>query len=415
MKRVFVFSCHGKETHQTGFNRLMSISESLAKTHEVHFIYGNKEGNKQPIQIKGNLIEIPLSYSSGLFHHFYKNLLANGKRRRAKLLLLIHYLFTRKEIFDLKSEFDTYKKNTNTILTENDIVFVSFPSVTVHNLGYSLKKEFGSKLILDYRDPGVFGYQLIEENKIMFMLRRFFLKRNELRNMKSADQILTISESIRKLFPQRYCDEIEIIRNGYDIRKINFDLIRNHSTTFKLVYLGSIYSDQLADLTFFKALREFIDQNGIPPHKFQIRFIGAGEAPRLKEVLKTFKLEPYSYISPKMAIEKIYDELYCATMFFHLKYGNRKEIITTKQYEYLAFQKPILLPITDDGDLANSIIDNKAGFVCNTKQEVIDTLKSSYDGFLNKEYFKVERTAQELYAYSRQSQEDKLAKLIATL
>lgn len=415
MKRIFVFSYHGKESFQTGFNRLLSIAESLSKSYEVHFVYGDRNKSKGPVKTRENLVEIPLSYSSSSLHNFYKYLLDNGRRRIAKLLLITYYFFTGKEIFDLGREFNKYKKNTNITLSKDDIVIVSFPSITVHNLGYALKQEFGCKLILDYRDPGVFGYQLIEENKILSFLRRFFLKRRELRNLKSADLIITISDSIRRLFPEKYANSVEVIRNGYDAKKINFDRISYHSSTFNLVYLGSVYNDQLVDITFFKAVRKFINTHAIQPQNFQLRFIGTGESIRLKEVIKHFHLDPYTYIGQKMPIEQIYDELYGATLFFHLKYGERKEIITTKQYEYLAFQKPILLPINDYGDLEESIKKYSAGFICENEDEIVKILEKTYNEHVQGKAVKITRTAEELYQLSRQAQEEKLLKLIEKL
>lgn len=415
LKRIFVFSYHGSETYQTGFNRLLSISEKLSSSYEVHFVYGNKNKISRPIKIKGNLIEIPLSYEPGFFHNLYKNLIDGGRRITAKMLLVAYYFFTGREILDLGKEFNKYKKKTNINLTKEDIVLVSFPSIAIHNLGYSLKQEFGCKLVLDYRDPGVFGYQLIEDNKILSVLRKMFLKRIEKRNLKSADLTITISESIRNLFPEKYRDGIKIIRNGYDIRKINFNLIKHHPYTFKLVYLGSVYNDQLVDTTFFKAVRKFIDQYTVQPQYFQIRFIGTGESIKLKEVIKHFDLEPYAYISARMPLEQIYSELYSTAMFFHLKYGNRKEIITTKQYEYLAFQKPILLPVNDHGDLEQSIKKYNAGFVCNSEDEIIQVLKSSIDNHFNGRAVHIARTDEELYRLSRQCQEEELVKLIDQL
>ncbi|GAB1463128.1 glycosyltransferase family protein [Pedobacter sp.] len=415
MKRIFVFSYHGKETYQTGFNRLLSLSEKLAESYEVHFVYGNKNKVERPIKIRGNLIEIPLSYTSGFFHNNYKKLIESGKRITAKFLLATYFFFTGKEIFDLGREFDNYKKKTNINLDKEDVILVSFPSIAIHNLGYALKQEFGCKLVLDYRDPGVFGYQQIEDNKILSFLRKRFLKRRELRNLKSADLIITISESIRTLFPEKYRTDISLVRNGYDFKKINFHLIKHHPYTFKLVYLGTVYNDQLQDTTFFKALRKFIDTHKVQPQYFQIRFIGTGESLRLKELIKHYNLEPYTYISQKMPIEQIYTELYSAAMFFHLKYGDRKEIITTKQYEYLAFQKPILLPVNDHGDLEESIKKYNAGFICENEEEIIEVLKNSMDNHFKGKPARINRTEEELYELSRQGQEEKLLKLIEKL
>lgn len=415
MKRIFVFSYHGRETYQTGFNRLLSMAEYLSNSYEVHLVYGNRDKVERPIKIKGNLIEIPMSYTPGFFHNLYKGLIESGRRIMAKFVLACYYAFTGKEIFDLGREFSKYKKKTNINLTKDDIILVSFPSLAIHNLGYALKQEFGCKLILDYRDPGVFGYKQIEDNKVLSFLRKRFLKRNELRNLKAADLIVTISESIRSLFPEKYRDQIEVVRNGYDIKKVNFNLIKHHPYTFKLVYLGTVYNDQLEDVTFFKALRKFIDLHLIQPQYFQVRFIGTGESLKLKEVIKHYHLEPYVYISQKMPIEQVYSELYSAAMFFHLKYGNRKEIITTKQYEYLAFQKPILLPVNDFGDLESSINKYQAGYVCENKDDIIKFLKQSVDNHFNRQPVLIKRSEAELYELSRQGQEEKLLKLIDKL
>ncbi|MGE6218257.1 hypothetical protein ACQKCH_00420 [Nubsella zeaxanthinifaciens] len=415
MKRIFVFSYHGRETYQTGFNRLLSMAEYLSNSYEVHFVYGNRNKAERPIKIKGNLIEIPMSYAPGFFHNFYKGLIESGRRVAAKFLLACYYSVTGKEIFDLGREFDKYKKKTNINLTKEDIILVSFPSLAIHNLGYALKQEFGCKLILDYRDPGVFGYQQIEDNKILSFLRKRFLKRNELRNLKAADLIVTISASIRNLFPEKYRDQIEVIRNGFDFKKINFNLIKHHPYTFKLIYLGTVYNDQLEDTTFFKAIRKLIDLHVIQPQYFQVKFVGTGESLRLKEIIRHYHLEPYVQVSQKMPIEQVYTELYSAAMFFHLKYGNRKEIITTKQYEYLAFQKPILLPVNDDGDLEESIKRYQAGYICENENDIIQFLKQSIDNHFQNKPARVERTEAELYELSRQGQEEKLLKLIDKL
>ena len=53
-----------------------------------------------------------------------------------------------------------------------------------------------------------------------------------------------------------------------------------------------------------------------------------------------------------------------ASCFLHLRYGKNKGVITSKQAEYLAYRKVILLPNSDNGDIAESILNNNAGVVC---------------------------------------------------
>uniref|UniRef100_UPI0018EB3ABB hypothetical protein n=1 Tax=Pedobacter sp. ASV28 TaxID=2795123 RepID=UPI0018EB3ABB len=284
----------------------------------------------------------------------------------------------------------------------------------VHNLGYLLKKKFKSKLILEYRDPGVFGYRLVFENEFVSKMRKFFLRKKEIRNLESADLLITISESIKNFFPEKYRRNIQVIRNGFNSNKIDFQLIKTNKDQFILAYLGSVYSGQLEDFSFFNAIRKFIDRYKVSPDKFLLKFIGSDNN-QLNKIIKKFNLGAYTELTAKMPIEQAYHELYTASMFFHLRYGHRKEVITTKQYEYLAFQKPILLPINDHGDLEESIKKYDAGFVCNSEEEIINILKTVFDNHFNGNPIHITRTEEELYAFSRQSQEEKLIKLIDKL
>lgn len=419
MQRIFIFSYHGTETFQTSYYRLLNLASFLAKDHQIYFVHG-AENSETPIEKKGNLIEIALKYNEGWLQQAYALLIKNKYFTLGKLLLMIYYFLTGKEIYDLGQVFDKYLSKTNLSLNERDTVIVSYPSIAIHNLGYRLKKKYGCKLVLDYRDPGVFGYQLISESKIVSFLRKTFLKRRELRNLDAADGLTAISASIKNLFPPKYATKFSVIRNGFLIDKVDFSKIKTTNNIFKLVYLGTIYNIQLQELDFFKAVRKFINHYGLQPHQFQLKFVGSEtpirhKADELKLVVKQLGLDPYTTITPRMPIEQAYEHLYDANMFLHLRCGDRKEIITSKQYEYLAFQKPILLPISDEGDLAESIQQYDAGFVCHSVEEIVQTLSLQFELHLAQISNRVQRTEQELFELSRQYQGQKFRKLIKAL
>ncbi len=384
----------------------------MSQNFEVYFVHGTTESPEKITHLNENFIEIPLNYAHGSFQNTYKYLLSKKRNSLAKLLLIGYYFFTGEEIFDLGKEFRNFIKKTNLTLTPADKVLVSYPSMAIHNLGFILKKKYGCKLILDYRDPGIYGYRQISENKVVSFLRKLFLKKRELKNLHQADEVTTVSDSIKALFPTEYHPKITVIKNGYFCQKANLSLIKPSNGVFKIVYLGTIYSIQLVDQTFFKALRVFIDQHNIQPHQLQLKFVGAASSLKLAEIINHYKLDPYTLITPRLAIEKAYEELYDASLFLHLKYGDRQAIITSKQYEYLAFQKPILLPLSDDGDLKESILKYNAGFVANSKEEIIAILAKQYHLHLKNKPQIITRTAAELYELSRTAQEKKLHNLI---
>lgn len=413
MKRVFVFSYHGKDTYQTSFYRLSSLAEKLSEQFKVFFIYGNL--NATPAgDFNENLTHIPLVYSDGYVKKIH-SFLSRKKAPLAKAFLMFYYLLTKKEILDLQKEAAQYLADHNITLTEEDIIFVSFPSLAVHNLGYALKQKFKSKLILEYRDPGVFGYKLVFENELIAKARKLFLKRNEIRNLESADLILAISDSIKSFFPQKYHEKIEVVKNGFSSTHLDFSLIRDNPNQFILAYLGSVYSGQLENLIFFHALKKFIDSYKIQPSYFVIKFIGLNENTEIASIVERCGLKEYTQITPKVPIAQAYQQMYDASMFFHLKYGDRKAVITTKQYDYLAFQKPILLPVNDEGDLAESISKYNAGFVCDTEDEIVAVLVNAYEKHFKSDPLRIVRTSDELQELSRKGQEEKLVKLIQDL
>lgn len=417
MKRVFVFSYHGKDTFQTSYYRLLSLAGFLSKNFEVYFIHGCIKKPENPIDVKGNFRDIPLNYTNGIIQNLYNKLLKSNRFSIAKILLILYYFLTGKEIFDLGKEFSNYMSKTNLVLNENDTVIVSYPSIAIHNLGNTLKKRFKCNLILDYRDPGVFGYQHISENQLVSRLRKFFLKRREIKNLENADKITAISESIKELFPEKFKKNIEVIRNGFYSDKADLSKIITNGKIFKLVYLGTIYPIQLEDETFFRALRKFIDANNILPKQFQLKFVGA-DTPinhttyKMHGLIKQYSLDPYTIITERTPVEIAYKELYDANMFFHLKYGNIGEIITTKQYEYLAFQKPILLPMNDFGDLEKSIEEYDAGYVCNSVEDILNALNLQFELHKAKISNKIIRSEQEVHQLSRKYQEERFESII---
>lgn len=415
MKRIFVFSYHGEDNYQTSYYRLLSISQRLAKDYEVYFVHGTTKNVTQPINLKNNLIELSLDYNHGFFQNLYNLLLNKNRKKLAKILLIVYFLFTGKEIFDLGKEFFNYIEKTNLYLNNEDKIFVSYPSLAIHNLGNSLKRKFKSKLILDYRDPGVFGYQQVAESKFVYLLRRYFLKRRELRNIQNADMITVTHPILKEVLPAIYHNKVHIIRNGFLANKTNLALIVDIPKIFNIVYLGTLYDIQLEDKSFFKAVRKFIDANNVLPHQFQLKFIGGKKSVTLTSIIKKYQLDPYTLITDRLPIEVAYQYLYKASIFLHLKYGDRKSITTSKQYEYFAFQKPVLLPIDDKGDIAQSIRTCNCGYICNSIDEIVNVLNEQYKLYLNGTIVTNKKSDEEVLKLSRQYQEEKLINLIKNL
>lgn len=411
MKRLFIFSYHGPDNHQTSYYRLKNLAETLAGNYTVFFVHGAFDDYAVD-EVK--YTTIPLKYKKGFLTKLCSNLIKKGHHNIAKTIIGLKYLFTRKDVFDLQAGFFTYINTYNIKITSKDIVLVSFPSHTVHELGYQLKKQFGCKLVLDYRDPGLFGYRPVADSWIVSAIRKRLTKKSEIKCLSASDLIITVSESLNKFFPYNYQHKIKLVRNGALTGKINSNSYV-HPNKFRILYLGTIYDVQLKNDLFFKATQEFIKKHGITPSQFELLFLGADQSRLLKKVLSKYGLTQFSRITPRMPIEKAYDELYKASVFLHLKYGNRRHNITTKQYDYLAFGRPILLPQSDHGDIAESIAKHNAGYMCQNPDELMDVLQTSYTNWKNGVPALTQRTEEEIYKLSRTYQAEKLLDYIKHL
>lgn len=404
LKRLFIFSYHGPDNHQTSYYRLKNLAETLAGHYTVYFVHGVFD-DQAGDEVK--YTTIPVKYKKEFLAKLCHHLIKKGCHNIAKTIIGLKYLFTRKDVFDLQAGFFTYINTYNIKITSNDIVLVSFPSHTVHELGYQLKKQFGCKLVLDYRDPGLFGYRPVADRWIESAIRKMLTKKSELKSLSGSDLIITVSESLKKFFPYNYQHKINIVRNGALTGKISSNSYV-HPDKFRIVYLGTMYDAQLKDQLFFKVTKEFLKKYSIPPGQFELLFVGTDQSSLLKKVLSKYGLTQFSKITLRMSIEKAYDELYKASVFLHLKYGNRRHNITTKQYDYLAFGRPILLPETDHGDLAESIAKYDAGYVCQNPDELMNVLQTGYTNWKNGVPALTQRTEEEIYKLSRTYQAEKL-------
>lgn len=243
-----------------------------------------------------------------------------------------------------------------------------------------LSKAIEAKLILDYRDPWTFGYTPLDANPFIYKLNQLINRKREIKILNQASLVTTVSKSLKNLFPKSYHHKIELFENGSNFNNGDVE-VNTKFKTFNIVYAGTIYNDQLNENVFFEALNLFlIDKE---KEKFKLQFIGSSDNRKLINIIEEFDLIKVCEITPRLDDVELKTYLNEAYLFLHLRFGNRKDIISTKQSDYLFFRKPILLPISDDGDLSQSIIKNNAGYVCNTVEENIEVLNLLWVNFNN--------------------------------
>lgn len=272
-------------------------------------------------------------------------------------------------------------------LPKNPSIIISGGQGGIIKTAYLLAKKNNAKLILDYRDPWNFGYHLLETSPFIYRFKKRFTLKTETEILEYAHHITTVSESLKSFFPKKYHRKITVVENGSNFEQDEIiDLINPIPSIFNITYLGTIYNDQLDDESFFEAFKQFYhSKSEKDKNHIRLNFIGSDKNDKLKLLIKKYDLTIVTTITKRLNQEELLEYLVNASLFLQLRFKGRSKIITSKIADYLMFRKPILLPASDEGDIAETIRKYNAGYVCTNYKEVTSILENKFQRFLNKE------------------------------
>jgi hypothetical protein len=292
-------------------------------------------------------------------------------------------------------------------------IIVSGGSSGIIKTSYNLAKKYNASLILDYRDPWNFGYNLIETNNLVYRFKRGFTKKQELKFLAFAQKISTVSESLKSFFPEKIQNKVFVIENGSNYQESDYNNEKiNQQNIFIITYLGTLYDDQLLNTVFFEALSHFIEKKKLDKQDLQVLFLGSKKNTLLPKIAAKYGLTKYIQITERKESEDLLHYLQITSVFLHLKYGNRSQIISSKQAEYLMFRRPILLPISDHGDIAESIINHNAGYVCENESQIFETLELLWNKFQSGENLFIHQSEEFVESISRKKIAEDFVKFI---
>ena len=288
-------------------------------------------------------------------------------------------------------------------------IIVSGGPFGIFSYAHYLAKKLNYQLILDYRDPWTYGYKVLGSFKLIYLLKLRLNRKLEYLFLSKAKFVSTVSETLKSYYPQEFQSKIHVISNGFNYS--NEDLSLEIPENFNIVYAGTVYDDQLIDDTFFKAMQLFL--NNCNTKKIKLQFLGSCYNEKLRKKLKEFDLDDFTEITPRLRKDELKTYFNNASVFLHLRYGDKSGIITSKQSDYLFFRKPILLPVSDEGDIEKSILNNQAGYVCSDVKENVDVLNKLYQKFLNQNPERILQSEDFINKNSRAYQANLLLKIMA--
>lgn len=279
-------------------------------------------------------------------------------------ITLGYYIFLLDRHRSIYIEAKEYLKNN-----EVDAVITTGEPFILFLHGLRLKRKFGVKWVSDYRD----GWYL---NHIRTLQKDIFNKtiRNweliiEKKITKHADLIVTVDPEMAERLSALLAKKVEVVYNGFwkfhkleQSKKNECELIINHT--------GTLTRGQQLEL-FLDTLMELYTDKKIEAGKFCFNLIGLEYFP---DQMK--RLVPYNdlmgeivFTTPRLPKEEAIKLNARADYLLNFTDPNLSAIYA-KTYDYIATKKPILVVPGDKKLLENLVIENKLGFVLNSKEEI---------------------------------------------
>lgn len=313
-------------------------------------------------------------------------------------------------LFDYKNNYFTEKILTLTQNKQYDSVFCS----TFHTFGLKSALKVSQKqnipLHIDLRDiveqcdTNEYNNSKIALGLISKLYRNINISRRN-KVLKQADSITTVSPWHAD-FIKQFNPNTHLIYNGYDSNL--FIPQHTKSEFFDIIYTGKWYSPTLQDPTLlFQALAEINN-----PQIRLIWYTNADVHSQISKLAQQHNLTTPLIINNYVPNNEIPNLLNQSSIILVLTNKGNRGIMTTKFFEAIGVEKPILCVRSDEGCLAQTIQETNAGLAATNVTEVKEFILFHYNQWQKQGYTHTEIKNKE--QFSRQNQALQFEKIFNT-
>lgn len=305
------------------------------------------------------------------------NLLGNNIFKRT-IKRIAEFISEYKESLFVSNIKKTIKRNN---ICRPDIVlcfcYRKFPIKT----SYKISRFFNVPFIADCRDIAEQQNKFININ-FGFNLTGYILKKLIIRQrnkyLKKANTITTVSKwhkyKISSYMPYK---NIELIYNGYDCDLFTPKDIK--CDDFNIIFTGRIMDKQFRDPTILlQAVKELEQEcRGI-----KLKFYTDRESTKIiKSTNSKIKcnLQIFDFVDHKCVPDLLNSSSMIAIISSSKKYGGGCGMITTKIFEALAMNKPLILFSDTESEAATIVRLSERGIATDNKEEIKEFIKQQYN------------------------------------
>lgn len=290
---------------------------------------------------------------------------------------------------------------TKIIITGNPFVQFRF--------GYLLTNKYHIPWIADYRDDWTTSEIIQPKGKIETFIHRLQQK-SEQKWVGTAFMITSVSPVYTDRISKFVKVPGETILNGFEklLPKIEFE----DTNSFVIVYNGTLYDTQDVE-GFIHAIIRCIDtfQDKI---KIKIQFPGVCYDPNQEKRLKTLiqGYESFFLLTNRIPKGEVIDIQQHADLLLMLTHKGQKGIPSSKLYEYLAIQKPILCFPSDHDIVAETLLNIGVGIIVDSEEFLFNKLNEYIRLKLNGSQIYNATIEENVLAYSVSNQVYRLSLLL---
>lgn len=321
------------------------------------------------------------------------------------------------DLFDCKSKY--YYKCLKPIVKEKkfDVIFCSTFNLFPLGVAYKAANEFHKPLCVDLRDVAEqWVHHEYYAHKMDFLPKKLNLLINNLhkrriiarRNvcLRKADALTTISPW-HVQFLKRINPNVFLIYNGFDESKFCFKLKKQE--TFDIVYTGRLYDVSLRNPYLLLEAIRLLHENNLLASDFRVRFFidKLGQS-TMKIQFEKYGIQQYLQLNDYIPPQRVPELLQSASIILVLANKTTENgpfgIMTTKFFEALGVEKPILCVRSDESCLADAIRETNAGLAATNVEEVKAFILEKYEEWKRNGYTHQQVNVEKKQLFSRQFQ-----------